>query len=144
MSNEDVLVEARKILHLAVNYDNDSNIPQAIHHYVKGVDMLNTYLSKFLSFLIMIYIWVLEETCKDPNRATKIKDSVEKYLQQAENLKARSKEVRQMTTVEIKRIDEDSIGHSYENLFKHVLNEKVSVVDVEEPYMDKIHQVSFI
>ena len=56
MNNEELLSEAKRILHLAVNYDNNSNIPQAIDHYIQGVEMLNSYLSKFLPFPIVFHI----------------------------------------------------------------------------------------
>ncbi|KAE9554796.1 hypothetical protein FO519_001993 [Halicephalobus sp. NKZ332] len=124
MANEDPLNEAKRILHLAVNYDQDSNVPKAIEHYVRGVEMLGDYI----------------KTCKDPVRVKKINESISQYLRQAESLKAKSKEILSSKIVEIKKIEEDSIGHSYENLFKHVLNEKVTVVEVEDPYIDKMHQ----
>ena len=68
---------------------------------------------------------------------------MEEYRERIEELKAESKKVILNTVVEIKKINEDSIGHSYENLFKHILNEKVTTVEIQDAYIKEPAQVSF-
>jgi hypothetical protein len=38
-------------------------------------------------------------------------------------------------------IENDSTGHSYKNLFSRFLDEEVTSVEVEDPYVRSFHQV---
>ena len=50
MENRNLLHEARKMLHLAVNFDSHFNFVQAIDNYERGSELLEKYYGNLLYF----------------------------------------------------------------------------------------------
>lgn len=87
----------------------------------------------------MLYIVILIEETTD---VSKIRDKIEGYISRVEALKPKERTVQKYESVIQRNIEEDSTGHSYENIFKDALNEKIRTVEIEEPYLEAYHQVS--
>uniref|UniRef100_A0AC34PW20 MIT domain-containing protein n=1 Tax=Panagrolaimus sp. JU765 TaxID=591449 RepID=A0AC34PW20_9BILA len=124
MGDEVLFDKAGHALHLATNYDLQGNYTQAVDHYVQGVELLSQYIRGPIPNYKMIAL----------------KKQIEKYLDRAEDLRAKERSSVSYRQVRVREIAEDSVGHSYENIFKDVLNEKITKVTVEEPYIDLNHQ----
>lgn len=70
---------------------------------------------------------------------------IDEYVSRADVLRKNERaavvSVVSYSQIRVREIAEDSVGHSYENIFKDVLNDKIKSVTVEEPYMEANHQV---
>ena len=74
--------------------------------------------------------------------ASKLQKQIEAYMTRAEILKSQVKKTLVVKSVHQRIIEEDSVGHSYENIFKGIMDERITVVRIEEPYLEQIFQVS--
>eukprot|EP00080_Pristionchus_pacificus_P000654 PDM60674.1 hypothetical protein PRIPAC_53943 [Pristionchus pacificus] len=114
---------ARPFLAQAAQHDQKADPQPAIENYMAGIEKLMAALK-------------LMESSEQKQR---LNGEIIKYMQRAEFLKGNTSfEVESMRT---HRIPEDSIGHSYERIFKDVLNGDIQSVHVFDAYVAVHHQV---
>jgi hypothetical protein len=78
----------------------------------------------------------------DSQKKKYLRTKVEAYMGRAEKVKQLIEEQKAMGKYhEQIVIENDSTGHSYKNLFGRFLDEEVTSVDVEDPYVRSFHQV---
>uniref|UniRef100_A0AC35F4Y1 MIT domain-containing protein n=1 Tax=Panagrolaimus sp. PS1159 TaxID=55785 RepID=A0AC35F4Y1_9BILA len=123
---EALFEEARKTLHIAARMDSENQYGSAIDNYIHGITLLMKYL----------------ETMKSkPLEASKLEIQIDTYMKRAETLKNLLKKPIVVESAYQRIIEEDSVGHSYENIFKGLLNEKITFVKIEEPYLEHVFQM---
>uniref|UniRef100_A0A914ZFT2 MIT domain-containing protein n=1 Tax=Panagrolaimus superbus TaxID=310955 RepID=A0A914ZFT2_9BILA len=115
--------EARKVLHIAAKYDAEKQYGQAVDNYIIGISLLMKYLDNMKS---------------KPLEASKLEKQIDSYMRRAEDLKKLIKKPIVVESAHQRIIEEDSVGHSYENIFKGLLNEKITFVRIEEPLDDYV------
>uniref|UniRef100_A0AC34F0T3 MIT domain-containing protein n=1 Tax=Panagrolaimus sp. ES5 TaxID=591445 RepID=A0AC34F0T3_9BILA len=118
--------EARKVLHIAAKYDTEKQYGQAVDNYIIGISLLMKYLDSMKS---------------KPLEASKLEKQIDSYMKRAEDLKKLIKKPIVVESAHQRIVEEDSVGHSYENIFKGLLNEKITFVRIEEPYLEHIFQM---
>ncbi|XP_003794388.1 MIT domain-containing protein 1 [Otolemur garnettii] len=114
------------MLQRAVKLDAEYKYPQALICYQEGIDLL---------------LQVMKGT-KDCTKKSNLRDKISGYMERAENIKkylAQEKEDGKYHK-QIK-IEENATGFSYESLFQEYLNETVTEVWIEDPYIRQIHQL---
>ncbi|GMS89468.1 hypothetical protein PENTCL1PPCAC_11643, partial [Pristionchus entomophagus] len=115
--------QARPFLSLAALHDRKAEPQSAIENYMAGIEKLMQAL-KLMDSL---------------DQKQRLNGEIMKYMGRAEFLKGNTSfEVESMRT---HRIPEDSIGHSYERIFKDVLNGDLEAVHVFDAYISVHHQV---
>ncbi|XP_053444344.1 MIT domain-containing protein 1 [Nycticebus coucang] len=114
------------MLQRAVKLDSEYKYPQALVCYQEGIDLL---------------LQVMKGT-KDGTKKSNLRDKISSYMERAENIKkylAQEKEDGKYHK-QIK-IEENATGFSYESLFQEYLNETVTEVWIDDPYIRQIHQL---
>lgn len=93
-------------------------------------------------FLFHINHWIIiVETSEEKKK--KYRESANQYLDRAERLKEEVKQSKMTGKYEESiKINEGEIGHGYERLFGRFLDESVTKVHVEDPYIRAFHQVN--
>ncbi|CAG7835238.1 unnamed protein product [Allacma fusca] len=72
---------------------------------------------------------------------SKIRVKVEEYMIRAEKLKKHIESLKSEGNYrEQIQIKEDSVGHSYDNIFSRFLDTNVTTVQVDDPYIRSVHQ----
>lgn len=78
----------------------------------------------------------------DPEKKKYLRTKVETYMGRAEKVKELIEEQKALGKYhEQIVIENDSTGHSFKNLFGRFLDEEVTSVEVEDPYVRSFHQV---
>ncbi|KAL3071198.1 hypothetical protein niasHS_011477 [Heterodera schachtii] len=113
---------AKVVLWDAVNLDQKGATDQAIPKYLAGIDALLPCLNDF----------------EGPKRDA-LRQQIERYMSRVETLRGRK--MVKVEFMEQRRIVEDSSGHSYESIFAKCLDDKLTEVHVEDPWLANYHQL---
>ncbi|XP_040479502.1 MIT domain-containing protein 1 isoform X1 [Ursus americanus] len=119
-------VVAFTVLKRAVELDSESRYQQAFVCYQEGIDLL---------------MQVLRGT-KDDTKKCNLRKQITGYMDRAEILKKYlDQEKEDGKYHEQIKIEENATGFSYESLFQKYLNETVTEVWIQDPYIRQIHQL---
>ncbi|XP_028583720.1 MIT domain-containing protein 1 isoform X3 [Podarcis muralis] len=114
------------VLKRAVELDSASRFQESLVCYQEGIDLL---------------MRVLKAT-KDQKKKAHYRDKITSYMDRAEEIKKYiEKEKEDGKYHKQIKIEENSKGFSYEKLFQEYLNETVTEVWVEDPYIRQVHQL---
>ncbi|XP_048348647.1 MIT domain-containing protein 1 isoform X2 [Sphaerodactylus townsendi] len=116
---------AAAVLKRAVEFDSASRFQESLVCYQEGIDLL---------------LRVLKAT-KDETKKAHYRAKISSYMSRAEDIKKYiEKEKEDGKYHKQIKIEENTKGFSYEKLFQEYLNETVTEVWVEDPYIRNIHQ----
>ncbi|XP_066123919.1 MIT domain-containing protein 1 isoform X1 [Saccopteryx bilineata] len=119
-------VAAAAMLKRAVDLDSESRFQQALVCYQEGIDLL---------------LQVLKGT-KDDTKKCHLRKKISGYMDRAENIKKYLDEVKEDGKYHKQiKIEENATGFSYESLFQEYLNETITEVWIEDPYIRHTHQL---
>lgn len=114
------------VLSRAVELDSESRYQPALVCYQEGIDLL---------------LQVLRGT-KDPAKRCTLREKISGYMDRAENIKKYLDQVKEDGKYHKQiKIEENATGFSYESLFQEYLNETVTEVWIEDPYIRQTHQL---
>ncbi|XP_048348646.1 MIT domain-containing protein 1 isoform X1 [Sphaerodactylus townsendi] len=117
---------AAAVLKRAVEFDSASRFQESLVCYQEGIDLL---------------LRVLKAT-KDETKKAHYRAKISSYMSRAEDIKKYiEKEKEDGKYHKQIKIEENTKGFSYEKLFQEYLNETVTEVWVEDPYIRNIHQL---
>ncbi|XP_038939769.1 MIT domain-containing protein 1 isoform X2 [Rattus norvegicus] len=113
------------VLKRAVELDAESRYQQALVCYQEGIDML---------------LQVLKGTKESSKRST-LRTKISGYMDRAENIKKYLDQEKEDGKYHKQiKIEENATGFSYESLFREYLQETVTEVWIEDPYIRQTHQ----
>ncbi|XP_021569977.1 MIT domain-containing protein 1 isoform X2 [Carlito syrichta] len=116
---------AVKVLKRAVELDSESRYPQALVCYQEGIDLL---------------LQVMKGT-NDHTKRCNLREKITRYMERAENIKKYLDQEKEDGKYHKQiKIEENATGFSYESLFQEYLNETVTEVWIEDPYIRHTHQ----
>ncbi|RZF40402.1 hypothetical protein LSTR_LSTR010989 [Laodelphax striatellus] len=122
MSNEELVA---KILQRAVQLDKDNRLTEANVYYLEALSLL---------------MEICRET-QDEEKKKYLRSKMDVYMRRAETLKKHINDEKSKGTYhEVLRIENDSIGHSYDSVFGRFLNKDVTSIVVQDPYVLAFHQ----
>ncbi|KAM6178733.1 MIT domain-containing protein 1 isoform 1-T1 [Rhynchocyon petersi] len=114
------------LLKRAMELDSECHYQQALVCYQEGIDLL---------------LQVLKAT-KDDTKKCNLRKKISDYMDRAEKIKEyldqEKEEGRYHKQI---KIEENATGFSYESLFQEYLNESVTEVWIEDPYIRQTHQL---
>ncbi|KAL8190144.1 UNVERIFIED_CONTAM: MIT domain-containing protein 1 [Gekko kuhli] len=114
------------VLKRAVELDGASRFQESLVCYQEGIDLL---------------LRVLKAT-KDKTKKAHYREKITDYMSRAEDIKKHlEKEKEDGKYHKQIKIEENTKGFSYEKLFQEYLNETVTEVWVEDPYIRQVHQL---
>ncbi|XP_037506139.1 LOW QUALITY PROTEIN: MIT domain-containing protein 1-like [Rhipicephalus sanguineus] len=117
---------AASVLTRAVEHDQAARYTSALVCYQEGIQLL---------------IDALKETT-DTIKRDHLRNRVKTYMDRAEKIKEQvRKEKAAGTYHEQIHIESGSVGHSYDQTFGHLLDDMVTSVEVDDPYVRSVHQV---
>uniref|UniRef100_A0A224Z3Y6 MIT domain-containing protein 1-like n=1 Tax=Rhipicephalus zambeziensis TaxID=60191 RepID=A0A224Z3Y6_9ACAR len=117
---------AAGVLTRAVEHDQAARYTSALVCYQEGIQLL---------------IDALKET-SDTIKRDHLRNRVTTYMDRAEKIKEQvRKEKAAGTYHEQMHIESGSVGHSYDQTFGHLLDDMVTSVEVDDPYVRSAHQV---
>ncbi|XP_048389397.1 MIT domain-containing protein 1 isoform X1 [Stegostoma tigrinum] len=117
---------AASVLKRAVELDNESRLQSSLVCYQEGIDLL---------------LQVLKAT-KDDTKKVYYRQKISTYMDRAEVIKTQLNKLKEEGKYhEQIKIAEDTTGFSYEKLFKPYLDQFVTEVWVEDPYIRHVHQL---
>ncbi|XP_060566828.1 MIT domain-containing protein 1-like [Ruditapes philippinarum] len=120
-----VLASATRVLTRAVELDTAGRYPDAVVCYQEGLQLL---------------IDVLKGTPTEKKEG--IRTKINEYMKRAEELKKKVEEEKEAGKYhEQIHIESNSTGHSFERLFGRFLDENLTEVTVEDPYIRSTHQL---
>lgn len=124
---EGVETSAISLLKRAVDLDSGGErLEEASTLYQEGVSLLLSVL----------------KASTDTTKKTRLREKIEQYLKRAEELKRIVQEQKEAGKYhEQIRIAANSAGHSYSSLFGRFIDDKLTSVEIEDPYIRSIHQV---
>lgn len=125
---EGVEASAVALLKRAVELDTGGQrLDEAATCYQEGVSLL---------------LSVMKAT-SDSAKKTRYREKIEQYLKRAEELKKHVTQEKEAGKYhEQIHIEEDSLGHSYHNLFGRFIDERLTTVEIEDPYIRTVHQIN--
>ncbi|XP_041055025.1 MIT domain-containing protein 1 isoform X2 [Carcharodon carcharias] len=114
------------VLKRAIELDNDSRLQDSLVCYQEGIALL---------------LQVLKAT-KDDTKKVHYRQKITNYMDRAEQIKKHLDKLKEEGKHhEQIKIPEDATGFSYEKLFKPYLDQFVTEVWVEDPYIRHVHQL---
>ncbi|XP_024599629.1 MIT domain-containing protein 1 isoform X1 [Neophocaena asiaeorientalis asiaeorientalis] len=114
------------VIKRALELESESRYPQALVCYQEGIDML---------------LQVLKGT-KDVTKKCNLRKRISDYMDRAENIKKYLDQEKEAGKYHKQiKIEENATGFSYESLFQEYLNETVTEVWIEDPYIRHTHQL---
>ncbi|XP_078401800.1 MIT domain-containing protein 1 isoform X3 [Cetorhinus maximus] len=114
------------VLKRAIELDNDSRLQDSLVCYQEGIALL---------------LQVLKAT-KDDTKKVHYRQKITNYMDRAEQIKKHLDKLKKEGKYhEQIKIPEDATGFSYEKLFKPYLDQFVTEVWVEDPYIRHVHQL---
>ncbi|KAK7486974.1 hypothetical protein BaRGS_00021790, partial [Batillaria attramentaria] len=124
---EGVEASAIGLLKRAVELDTGGQrLDEAATCYQEGVSLL---------------LSVMKAT-SDAGKKGRYREKIEEYLKRAEELKKHINQEKEAGKFhEQIHIEEDSIGHSYINLFGRFIDDRLTAVEVDDPYIRTVHQI---
>ncbi|XP_038252763.1 MIT domain-containing protein 1 isoform X2 [Dermochelys coriacea] len=115
------------MLKRAVELDSESRFQESLVCYQEGIDLL---------------LQVLKAT-KDETKKAHYRQKISDYMKRAEAIKKHIEKEREDGKYHQQiKIEENATGFSYEKVFQDYLNETVTEVWVEDPYIRHVHQGS--
>lgn len=125
MSDAGIETAAVTVIRSGVDLDNKKRYTEALVCYREGIQLLLN----------------LMKGVTDPEKKKYLRTKVEAYMGRAEKVKELIEEQKALGKYhEEIFIENDSTGHSYKNLFGRFLDEEVTSVEVEDPYVRSFHQ----
>lgn len=125
MADAGIEAAAVTVLRNGVDLDNKKRYTEALVCYREGLQLL----------------FDLMKGVADSEKKKYLRTKVEAYMGRAEKVKQLIEEQKAMGKYhEQIFIENDSTGHSYKNLFGRFLDEEVTSVEVEDPYVRSFHQ----
>ncbi|KAM7055162.1 MIT domain-containing protein 1 isoform 2-T3 [Molossus nigricans] len=119
-------IAASTVLKRAVELDSESRYQQALVCYQEGIDLL---------------LQVLRGT-KDDRKKCHLRKKISDYMDRAENIKKYLDQEKEDGKYHKQiKIEANATGFSYESLFQEYLNETVTEVWIEDPYIRHTHQL---
>ncbi|XP_006887914.1 PREDICTED: MIT domain-containing protein 1 [Elephantulus edwardii] len=119
-------ITAATVLKRAVELDSEYRYQQALVCYQEGIDLL---------------LQVLKGT-KDDTKKCHLRKKISDYMDRAENIKKYLDQEKEDGKYHKQiKIEENATGFSYESLFQEYLNEMVTEVWIEDPYIRQTHQL---
>ncbi|MGH0122131.1 UNVERIFIED_CONTAM: hypothetical protein FKN15_060555 [Acipenser sinensis] len=116
------------VLTRAVELDTSSRFQESLICYQEGIQLLLDVL----------------KTTKDDSKKPHYRQKIKGYMERAEQIKIRlNQEKEEGKYHEQIKITENAKGFSFEKLFKPYINEALTEVWVEDPYIRHIHQSRF-
>jgi len=123
--------EAITLLLRAVDLDGKRRKTDALAMYKEGIGALMQVINQ-----------LKKEKSSDDKKLNAYNTKVREYMDRAEQLKLEIDERNRILQVHKKiTVEEGSIGNSYQSLFGKFLDEDVSEVQVEDPYIRAHHQI---
>ncbi|XP_038674350.1 MIT domain-containing protein 1 isoform X2 [Scyliorhinus canicula] len=114
------------VLKRAIELDNDSRFQNSLVCYQEGIDLL---------------LQVMKATTNDTKKIH-YRQKIANYMDRAEEIKKHLDKLKEDGKYhEQIKIPEDATGFSYEKLFKPYLDQFVTEVWVEDPYIRHVHQL---
>nr|XP_006203943.1 MIT domain-containing protein 1 isoform X1 [Vicugna pacos] len=114
------------VIKRALELESESRYPQALVCYQEGIDLL---------------LQVLKGT-KDETKKCNLRKRISEYMDRAENIKKYLDQEKEAGKYHKQiKIEENATGFSYESLFQEYLNETVTEVWIEDPYIRHTHQL---
>ncbi|XP_069679206.1 MIT domain-containing protein 1-like [Periplaneta americana] len=125
MSASGLETAAVTVLKNGVDMDNKKRYTEALVCYREGLELLLNVM----------------KGVADPEKKKHLRSKVEAYMARAEKLKVLIEEQKALGKYhEEIIIENDSTGHSYRSLFGRFLDEDVTTIEVEDPYIRSFHQ----
>ncbi|XP_025320130.3 MIT domain-containing protein 1 isoform X2 [Canis lupus dingo] len=119
-------IAAFTVLKRAMELDSGSRYQQALVCYQEGIDLL---------------MQVLRGT-KDDTKKRNLRKQISGYMDKAEIVKKYLDQEKEDGKYHMQiKIEENATGFSYESLFQQYLNETVTEVWIQDPYIRQIHQL---
>ncbi|XP_042551320.1 MIT domain-containing protein 1 isoform X3 [Dipodomys spectabilis] len=119
------MTAAATVLKRATELDSESKFQQALVCYQEGLDLLLRVMKGI----------------KDNNKKCNLKAKFSHYMDRAENIKKYLDQEKEDGKYHKQiKIEENATGFSYESLLKEYLNETVTEVWIEDPYIRQTHQ----
>ncbi|XP_006166656.1 MIT domain-containing protein 1 [Tupaia chinensis] len=119
-------IAAVTMLKRAVELDSEFRYRQALVCYQEGIDLL---------------LQVLRGT-KDSTKKCNLREKISSYMDRAENIKKYLDQEKEDGKYHKQiKIEDNATGFSYESLFQEYLNETVTEVWIEDPYIRQTHQL---
>ncbi|XP_064481590.1 MIT domain-containing protein 1-like [Ornithodoros turicata] len=116
---------AASVLTRAVQYDNEKRYTSALVCYQEGIQLLVDAL----------------KGVTDDSRREHLRKQAKTYIDRAEKVKELVQQEKEAGTYhEQIQIEDKSTGHSYESVFGHLLDDRVTSIDVDDPYIRAVHQ----
>lgn len=117
---------ATSLLKRAVELDKEDRLDEALSSYIAGLEQMMTVMKGM-------------QNCEAKQQ---LRSRVNEYMDRVETLRkvANMKKEAEKRHEEI-HIEDGSVGHSYEDVFKRYLDSSVTEVEVEDPYVRSHHQV---
>ncbi|XP_006638988.1 MIT domain-containing protein 1 isoform X1 [Lepisosteus oculatus] len=129
MSRNDVSgieTSAVSVLKRAVELDQSSRFQESLVCYQEGIQLLLDVL----------------KAIKDESKKTHYREKIRVYMERAEQIKNHLKQEKEEGKYhEQIKIMENATGYSYEKLFKPYINETLTEIWVEDPYIRYFHQL---
>lgn len=117
---------AISVLKRAVELDQSSRFQESLVCYQEGIQLLIDVL----------------KAVKDDSKKLHYREKIKGYMDRAEQIKVHVNQLKEEGKYhELIRIADNDTGYSYEVLFKPYLNEGLTKVWVEDPYIRHIHQL---
>lgn len=117
---------AKSLLKRAVELDREKRYTEALVCYKEGVQMLMEVIAAL----------------KDKEKKQSYQKSASNYLERAEKLDELIRNVKEAGKYhEQIKIEAGSTGNSYETIFGRFLEDSVTVIEVEDPYVRSHHQI---
>ncbi|XP_031296973.1 MIT domain-containing protein 1 isoform X1 [Camelus dromedarius] len=114
------------VIKRALELESESRYPQALVCYQEGIDLL---------------LQILKGT-KDETKKCNLRKRISEYMDRAENIKKYLDQEKEAGKYHKQiKIEENATGFSYESLFQEYLNEAVTEVWIEDPYIRYTHQL---
>ncbi|XP_048208206.1 MIT domain-containing protein 1 isoform X3 [Perognathus longimembris pacificus] len=121
------MTAAATMLKRAAELESESRFQQALVCYQEGLDLLLRVMKGI----------------KDNNKKCNLKEKISHYMDRAENIKKYLDQEKEDGKYHKQiKIEENATGFGYESLLKEYLNETVTEVWIEDPYIRQTHQGS--
>ncbi|XP_048208207.1 MIT domain-containing protein 1 isoform X4 [Perognathus longimembris pacificus] len=120
------MTAAATMLKRAAELESESRFQQALVCYQEGLDLLLRVMKGI----------------KDNNKKCNLKEKISHYMDRAENIKKYLDQEKEDGKYHKQiKIEENATGFGYESLLKEYLNETVTEVWIEDPYIRQTHQL---
>ncbi|XP_074651734.1 MIT domain-containing protein 1-like [Tubulanus polymorphus] len=114
------------LLHRAVEMDQKERFTEAVFCYSEGIKLL---------------LDVVKATT-DEKKKQHLRKNIASYMDRAETIKKSVEKLKESGKYhEQIKIESNSVGHSYEKIFGSYMDEALTTVEIEDPYIRNVHQI---